>query len=148
MLRWIGAHQFAIGDLRFLSTGDKDFNDTKFLSFFLGEESRVDRFVVWKTRAIIDRYTEVIEALDAKRIFELGIMKGGSTAFLAATSRPQKLVAIELAKEEVEPLAVHRGAGLRVERQDVLRRGSSRSACTRVDPDRRVRGRRTRPSNR
>ena len=96
VLRWVDDQVFTVGETEFLSSGDKDFNDLGFLAQFIVEESTNDRFVVWKTRAIIDRYTRIVGDPDVRNIFELGILKGGSTVFLAAVSAPRKLVAIEL----------------------------------------------------
>jgi cephalosporin hydroxylase len=87
-----------------LATGDRDWNDRRFLEFFVGVESTVNRFVVWKSRADIDRYVQLLGSPRAQHIFELGIMKGGSTAFLSAIAQPQKLVAIDIAQNEVEAL--------------------------------------------
>jgi cephalosporin hydroxylase len=84
--------------------GDKDWNDKRFLATFIGVESTVDRFVLWKSRVVIDQYVELLRSLRTRNIFELGIMKGGSTAFLAAVAQPQKLVAVDIAENEVEAL--------------------------------------------
>jgi SAM-dependent methyltransferase len=104
MVTWIDDSRFRIGDTKFLTTGDKDWNAKDFIAYFAGIESTADRFVVWKPRAAIDRYALMLDRLKPKYVVELGIMKGGSTAFLAAIAQPQKLVAIDVSEDEVTAL--------------------------------------------
>ena len=58
--------------------------------------STADNFCVAKEIDVLERYAEMLERLQPRSILELGIFSGGSTAFLAAVARPEKLVAIEL----------------------------------------------------
>jgi Methyltransferase domain len=58
--------------------------------------STADNFCVAKEIDVLGRYAEMLERLQPRSILELGIFSGGSTAFLAAVARPEKLVAIEL----------------------------------------------------
>ncbi|MES1991595.1 MAG: class I SAM-dependent methyltransferase [Pseudomonadota bacterium] len=51
--------------------------------------------VVGKTRDVIQTYLEVLENFDTPRIFELGIFRGGSTAFFNELLRPKKLIAVD-----------------------------------------------------
>jgi SAM-dependent methyltransferase len=52
-------------------------------------------FTVAKPRWMIERYLELIGALEPRNIFELGVLQGGSTAMLAEVTRPSRLVAID-----------------------------------------------------
>src|SRR3954447_11643413 len=51
--------------------------------------------VVFKTRRYIDTYEALIEDLQPRNIFELGIFAGGSTALFAQLAKPEKLVAVD-----------------------------------------------------
>ncbi len=48
-----------------------------------------------KTRDMVDRLTAVVVQLQPRRIVELGVARGGSTAFLATLAKPERLIAIE-----------------------------------------------------
>jgi Methyltransferase domain len=52
-------------------------------------------FLLLKPRALIDRYVELIGELRPERIFELGILEGGSTALLWELAEPRALVAVD-----------------------------------------------------
>lgn len=69
-------------------------------------------FLLLKPRALIDRYVEVIEELRPLRIFELGILEGGSTALLWELAQPRVIAAID-----------HRPPGSPALRDFVSRRG-------------------------
>lgn len=116
MLRWIDDQRFVIGQTTFLTTGDKDWNDTRFRTFFMSAVSRADRFVVCKSRTSIDRYVELVRQLSAKNIVELGIMKGGSTAFFAEIAQPKMMVAVDITRDRVEALEEF------LEQQDLAKR--------------------------
>jgi hypothetical protein len=53
-------------------------------------------FWLFKEQPLIDRYVALVDELRPRRIFELGIFQGGSTAFLNELARPDRLVAIDL----------------------------------------------------
>jgi SAM-dependent methyltransferase len=53
-------------------------------------------FWLFKEQPLIDRYVTLVDELRPRRIFELGIFQGGSTAFLNELARPDLLVAIDL----------------------------------------------------
>ena len=53
-------------------------------------------FWLFKVQPLIDRYVAIVHELRPRRIFELGIFQGGSTAFLNELARPDRLVAIDL----------------------------------------------------
>jgi hypothetical protein len=52
-------------------------------------------WVVGKTREMIERLATIVLELQPRRIVELGIARGGSTAFLATLAKPERLIAIE-----------------------------------------------------
>jgi SAM-dependent methyltransferase len=59
-------------------------------------------FLLFKERALVERYVELLEELRPRHIFELGILEGGGTALLFELARPRLLVAIDL-KPPTEP---------------------------------------------
>ncbi len=62
-------------------------------------------FLLFKPRPLIERYVEWIEELRPRNIVELGILEGGSTAFLHRLARPHRLVAIDRKPPAVPALA-------------------------------------------
>ena len=63
-----------------------------------------DRPWIFKPRLLIDQYIELVERLRPRRMVEIGIHSGGSTALLAALAEPERLVALELSDERVPAL--------------------------------------------
>ncbi|WP_421862308.1 class I SAM-dependent methyltransferase [Parvibaculum sp.] len=55
--------------------------------------------VLGKTREMVDTYMDLLAGFPAQHIFELGIFRGGSTAFFNELLRPAKLVAIDFMKK-------------------------------------------------
>lgn len=53
------------------------------------------RVRIFKSRALVDFYAGLVAELEPKRIFELGVWEGGSSAFFAALARPERLVGID-----------------------------------------------------
>ncbi len=60
---------------------------------------------LFKNRELIEQLVELLTDLEPARIVELGIFRGGSVAFTAAFSRPQKIVAFELSDQPLPLLA-------------------------------------------
>jgi hypothetical protein len=58
--------------------------------------SSANRFRIVKPRHHIERYLDLVRTAHPKRIVELGIFDGGSTALLAQVASPDKLMAIDL----------------------------------------------------
>lgn len=50
-----------------------------------------------KTRSMVEAYVDLLREVETRRIVEIGIRKGGSTALLHAMAEPDRLVALELA---------------------------------------------------
>jgi predicted O-methyltransferase YrrM len=55
-----------------------------------------EHFMLVKSRALVDRYVELIAVLGPQRIVELGICEGGSTAFLSLLAEPERMLALDL----------------------------------------------------
>jgi predicted O-methyltransferase YrrM len=109
MMRWVDEFVVEVGGTRFRTLGAEEAGDRALEKvFFLGSlESTADLFVMLKTRPLLDRFVELIAELRPQHIFEMGIFKGGSVAFLAALAEPSKFVAIEHKHEPVEVLEEH-----------------------------------------
>ncbi len=59
-------------------------------------DSTAQRFCIRKPREDIERLEALLERTRPKRILELGIHKGGSTALIAQLAEPEKLVALDI----------------------------------------------------
>ena len=66
--------------------------------------SSPDKFLILKNRRMVERYIKILDKLQPKRIFELGIKRGGSAVLLNEYSAPEKLVAIDICEERQKPL--------------------------------------------
>jgi predicted O-methyltransferase YrrM len=80
---------------------------TRSLADVAGLDSSPQRFLLLKTREGVDRYLEVIRTLLPRRVVELGIFHGGSTALLMELIQPEMLVAIEYEPEPVAALETY-----------------------------------------
>jgi SAM-dependent methyltransferase len=89
---WDGDDRFTIGSTSFECTLHDRFT------------SSVDRFCIVKPRGLVDQYVDLFAEVAPQRIVELGINRGGSTAMLAALTRPELLVAVDIIPERVEAL--------------------------------------------
>ena len=94
-LHWESDNVFKIDDVTFVvETGEA----------LYGSESGQGIFVIGKSR----RQLETIQELDyhkpVRRIFDLGIYKGGSVMFYHKLFSPEKIVAVDLDSRPVEPL--------------------------------------------
>ena len=73
--------------------------------------------LVWKSREMVEDLITMLEELQPRRIVELGIAQGGSTALLAALAPDARLVSVELADRPTGGLLEHiarEGLGERV----------------------------------
>jgi SAM-dependent methyltransferase len=70
----------------------------------LSHESKRDQFLLAKGRAMVEDVAAFREREQIKRILDVGIFKGGSTALYAKLFEPEKLVAIDLATTPVDVL--------------------------------------------
>jgi predicted O-methyltransferase YrrM len=77
-------------------------NSTDFVvDFFATAFTKHETFPLLKSREMLEALVSDIEELSPRRVMELGIAKGGSTAFIAEVADPEMFVAIEY---EPEPL--------------------------------------------
>jgi hypothetical protein len=79
-------------------------NNVAFRLVGFGEGKRrstLDEFIVLKHDWMIRRYAKLIEQLQPKNIFELGIQRGGSCVLFQQMAQAEKLVAIEINPERV-----------------------------------------------
>ena len=74
------------------------------VALFRSDLTTPERFVVWKSRPLLEASLEIIDSLRATRIVELGIAQGGSAALFALYARPDHLVAVDLSPDPIGPL--------------------------------------------
>jgi predicted O-methyltransferase YrrM len=91
-LHWVDDAEFTVGDTTFVATPAARFPST------------AERFCLVKRPDLVAQYVEMLAWLRPRRILELGIFAGGSTAFLAATTQPEKLVALDIKPDRVDAL--------------------------------------------
>lgn len=97
-LTWEGENVFKIDDVTFVvETGDNLYSAT----------SEEQTFVIGKSRRQLETLQRLDFAKPVKRIFDLGIYKGGSVMFYHKLFSPEKIVAIDLDKQPVEPLEAY-----------------------------------------
>lgn len=92
---WLDEHTIDVDGVHFYVTID--------VAERYGVDSHADRFVLSKSRALIDTLLDVAPKR-VDHIVDLGIFKGGSVAFNAQTFRPTKLLAIEADTDRVPAL--------------------------------------------
>jgi cephalosporin hydroxylase len=93
-LSWNG-NCFSIGEYRFQTI--EQLSDL----FTLKAENG---FVVGKPRIHVEKYAELLTRDRFSNIFEVGILRGGSTVFFGELVRPDRLVAIDLSKKPAAQL--------------------------------------------
>jgi predicted O-methyltransferase YrrM len=91
-LVWTADDRFTIGPISF---------ECALYDRFVSEP---DRFCIIKPRKLVEQYRQLFADLAPKRIIELGINRGGSTAMLAALTHPEVLVAVDVLPDRVEAL--------------------------------------------
>ena len=85
-------------DEQHLQVGDCDFH----CSYPLPRQS--PRLQIEKPRVLVERYISLLEEEQPRRIVELGIRRGGTTALINELCNPEVLTAIELTTEPVDAL--------------------------------------------
>ena len=90
MLSWKSEDRFDLGGVRFRTMPSTDLLDGEDLDLADGE------FFIFKPVQEVESYAELVRAHKPKRILELGVYGGGSTVFLAAVARPERLVALDI----------------------------------------------------
>ena len=87
-LRWRSDEDLSVGESRFRLLPEGLTGAEKL-------EITVPEFLVVKPRWMIERYAALVGELRPRRIVELGVFQGGSTALLAELARPEVLVAVD-----------------------------------------------------
>jgi predicted O-methyltransferase YrrM len=86
-LEWLDERSFAVDGVTFhLRIADR-FPSTR------------DAFLLVKHRHMVERYTALLRRLEPRRLVELGILEGGSTAFAALVAAPDRMLAVDLKPE-------------------------------------------------
>jgi Methyltransferase domain len=88
VLTWEEGDRFVLGDTAFQAMPPG--------ALSAGRDMSEGEFFIFKSRTLVDRYVALVEDLEPRNIFELGIWDGGSTMFLAELTRPRRLVSIDL----------------------------------------------------
>jgi len=68
-------------------------------------QSTPEKFVLVKSRRMIEYYQDLLSRFKIKNIFEIGIFKGGSMVFFYKLCKPNKIVAIEIERDANPALA-------------------------------------------
>jgi predicted O-methyltransferase YrrM len=68
-------------------------------------QSTPEKFVLVKTRRMIEYYRNLLSRFKMKNIFEIGIFKGSSMVFFYKLCKPNKIAAIEVGRDENRALA-------------------------------------------
>ncbi|MEM1111364.1 MAG: class I SAM-dependent methyltransferase [Pseudomonadota bacterium] len=83
----------------------------KFRAFKLGmteRQSSIEEFVFQKPREMIERYARLVADEAPRRIFELGIWRGGSPVFFHALSQAARIVSVDISEERIQALDDYR----------------------------------------
>jgi Methyltransferase domain len=93
MLNWVDDERFVVRDATFRVIPNAA-SGQQFAHAATAANKAGELFVA-KPRWRLERYIEVIQRLEPRRVVELGIYQGGSTALFAEIARPERLVAID-----------------------------------------------------
>ena len=83
-VQWLDNDSFQLDDVMFRMTIAEWF------------ASSSHSFMLVKHRHMVERYDELVSSLRPRRIVELGILQGGSTAFFSLLANPERLVAVDI----------------------------------------------------
>jgi predicted O-methyltransferase YrrM len=106
MLEWVNARKFVVDEVAFLTLGDSTnpADDGIALHLMTTISSTSSQFLIAKSNDVVELYSQLIYDRRPRGIVELGIFRGGSTAFLALLARPERLIAFEYETERVAAL--------------------------------------------
>ena len=93
-LRWRGDDEFELGGVEFACRPGLE-------SPF---ESTADRFCICKARWAVEELSDLLSRLQPRRVIEVGLERGGSTALISGLVDLEKLVGIELRSEPIAAL--------------------------------------------
>ena len=95
-LDWEGETELRIGDVKFhLSFDSKELRDGA---------SDADRFLLGKSREMVEKAWEIALDRPVRKIFEMGILHGGSVVLYDLIFRPERIVAVDHSSGRVQPL--------------------------------------------
>jgi predicted O-methyltransferase YrrM len=105
-LEWVDARKFVLDEVTFVTLGDTENPaDDRLALYLMGAvPSSPTQFLIAKSNDMVELYRRLVYDQRPRSIVELGIFRGGSTAFLALTARPEKLIAFEYETERVAAL--------------------------------------------
>jgi len=83
-------------------------------------QSTENHFILGKSQSMIESMMKCTDALDVRRVLDVGVYKGGSVVFLNEVFHPEKLVAIEKSPVGVRALARYCEDPARVDRLHVF----------------------------
>ena len=89
VVRWESEERCVVGKRRFQILPDGFLDEPRAVSMEGAD------FLLLKERALIDRYATLLPPLRPRNVVELGILEGGSAAFLRELLRPNRLVALD-----------------------------------------------------
>jgi predicted O-methyltransferase YrrM len=106
MLEWVEASKFVIDEVEFVTLGNvvNPADDRLALYLMSVAPASASQFLIAKSNDMAELYRKLVHDHYPRYIVELGIFRGGSTAFLALLAGPEKLVAFEYETERVAPL--------------------------------------------
>jgi predicted O-methyltransferase YrrM len=106
MLEWVEARKFVVDEVAFVTLGDTvNPADDRLALYRMGAvASSPSQFLIAKSNDMVELYRQLVHDQRPRSIVELGIFRGGSTAFLALAARPEKLIAFEYEAERVAAL--------------------------------------------
>jgi SAM-dependent methyltransferase len=108
-LRWKDDETFVVGETTFRVLPPDAFAEGRV-------RPKGPGFVIFKSRALLERHVKLIHELKPEHVFELGFYVGGSALFIAELTHPRKVVAVDRrprnrSVEEVEAHAAGTGVG-------------------------------------
>ena len=95
-LKWETDGILQINDIRFIVTYDADGLHSL--------NSSENCFVLGKDRTMIEKYFAISQAAEIRKVFEMGIFKGGSVVFYDQIFQLEKIAAIEFLGEPIQAL--------------------------------------------
>jgi len=98
-IKWVSDNHIIINGVGFCTI--KDIGDL--LTF----KSSPNQMLLGKINSMVQIYIEIHRQMRIHRIFEIGILKGGSCAFFHSLFKPDKLVAIDIKKKPAEDLSTY-----------------------------------------
>lgn len=89
----------SVPPVRWLDDRHLEVAGTRLTAAAYQESADTDQLVIIKSPATVRRLVDLLGTERPRRIVELGVKEGGSTALIALVARPEVLVAVDLAEE-------------------------------------------------